>query len=400
MMKSIAWTSIWINFAMRPATAFLRFGGAGLHRPTRHESAMLLLASSSSSLAALAASSSKSFSASPSRITQIMQEESEAEVLKLKEFYDSMRGDSATKAPLVLTKKARVVDFVKNEIDSVLFDCDGVLYRSPDPAPGAQECIQNLIAQGKRIYFVTNNAASNRKQLKEKLSSILKLDCLSEEMMVGSAFSTAQYLKQSILDKKGSGRLFVIGSTGLCDELRQIGFHVIEGADKPSMTRDELADYEFDEKPIDAVVVGHDIDLNFRKLCIANVLLQRNPDAELVATNLDAFDLVGGDGRHIPGNGGSVKFLEHTSGRTAVNCGKPSKLLAELLDSLYGLDTSRALFVGDRLDTDIRFGVDTGMHSALVLTGVTTSQQMKTLGGGSSEGPLPSMIIPHVGFLA
>ena len=80
------------------------------------------------------------------------------------------------------------------------------------------------------------------------------------------------------------------------------------------MTRDELADCDFSElHPIDAVVVGHDTNLHFRKLAIAQVLLQKSPHALLVATNTDAFDLVGAHGYEIPGNGGAVKFLEWTT---------------------------------------------------------------------------------------
>lgn len=151
---------------------------------------------------------------------------------------------------------------------------------------------------------------------------------------------------------------------------------------------------------MDAVVVGHDTDFSFRKLCVANVLLQQNPDALLVATNLDAFDLVGADGRHLPGNGSLVKALEYSSGRHAVDCGKPSALLAYLLHHLYKIDLQRAMFVGDRLDTDVDFAKNTGMHAALVLTGVTTTHKLMSLGKGTTGEPLPSLIVPHVGYFA
>ena len=126
--------------------------------------------------------------------------------------------------------------FVRDQIDVVLFDCDGVVYRSP--APGARSCIESLLSQGKQVYFVTNNSSVSRKQLKEKLESILAMDdtsrnsedgdddkslCLSEEMMVGSGYTTAQFLRQTILDKKKKsdekGRVFVVGGSGLCHEL-------------------------------------------------------------------------------------------------------------------------------------------------------------------------------------
>merc|ERR1719245_2212550 len=147
------------------------------------------------------------------------------------------------------------------------------------------------------------------------------------------------------------------------------------------MSRDELASYRFVNEigpkgTIDAVVVGLDNEFNYRKLCIANVLLQRYPDAVLIATNEDAYDLVGSDARHLPGNGSLVKAIETCSQRNAINVGKPSKILAELLSEEHGLNPSRTLFVGDCLDTDVRFGKDGGMKSALVLTGCTSASKI------------------------
>lgn len=155
---------------------------------------------------------------------------------------------------------------------------------------------------------------------------------------------------------------------------------------------------------IDAFVVGLDTEFNYRKLCIANVLMQRHPDALFVATNEDAYDLVGVDGRHLPGNGALVKALEHCSRRKAVCVGKPSPLLAELIATDRDLDASRTLFVGDRLDTGVRFGVESGMKTALVLTGCTTSEKVVDLckdteGMGTEEEPMPSVIFPHVGMM-
>jgi ribonucleotide monophosphatase NagD (HAD superfamily) len=174
--------------------------------------------------------------------------------------------------------------------------------------PGAPETIQSLLDNGKRVFFVTNNAASSRMELKEKLENVLRFPggTLTEEMMIGSAFVAAQYLYSRLLhgsDEKHN-RVHVIGSAGLCKELQSAGFNVSGGPDPidtPSgMSRDELAAYSFSEGDIDALVIGLDNDFNYRKLCIATVLLQRNPQALLVATNRDAFDLVGHDARHLP----------------------------------------------------------------------------------------------------
>jgi HAD superfamily hydrolase (TIGR01450 family) len=168
------------------------------------------------------------------------------------------------------------------------------------------------------------------------------------------------------------------------------------------MSREELAAYDFPEHPIDALCVGLDTAFTYRKLAIANVLLQLNPDANLVSTNQDAFDLVGADARHLPGNGCIVKALEHGSGRTAINVGKPSKVLADVILKQHSLDPARTMFVGDRLDTDIAFGNDHGMISVLVMTGVTTAQTIQKLDDEVDRDPLlyPQYIVPYMGMLA
>eukprot|EP00977_Amphora_coffeiformis_P001767 scaffold351_cov148-Amphora_coffeaeformis.AAC.12 len=358
-------------------------------------------------------------------VTERMQHEAEQNFAKLCQHYGEQQ--HTTEIPQLLASPSDMTNYLdKHDIQSILFDCDGVLYRSPDPAPGAAACLRALRQSGRRLFFVTNNSAANPAQLRTKLIHILGLDdsddddddddtvLLTQDMMISTAFTAAQYLKQQLLDdsttttrnNKSRRRVYVIGSDGLREEIRQTGFEVVldgeeSSSNKLSMSREELAAYGFDALGIvDAVVVGHDTDFGFRKLCIANVLLQRNPQALLVATNLDAFDLVGGDSRHLPGNGSLVKALEYSSGRQAVDCGKPSRLLADLLDTIYGLDCSKAMFVGDRLDTDIRFAVNTGMHAALVLTGVTTVPKLQSLGPGTLEEPLPTLIVPHVGYLA
>jgi HAD superfamily hydrolase (TIGR01450 family) len=241
-------------------------------------------------------------------------------------------------SPRLLQTKEQVSEFffstdAKNpSIDTILFDCDGVLYRSPDAVPGARECIQRLLrasntnTQQPQVLFVTNNAGTNRQQLVDKLTNLLHLsenDVLKPEMMVSSSYSCAQYIRTKLEKTSGSPRLFVIGSIGLCEELRvETGVQDIWRIDDDephSMSREEmvLVSSESDEesnsslKVVDAVVVGHDTAFTFRKLTIATNLLRCSPHAPLIATNLDAFDLVGTNGYHIPGNGALVRSVRH-----------------------------------------------------------------------------------------
>jgi len=359
-----------------------------------------------------------------------MHQAATAEAEKLSQFYNPS-STTVSRPPVVWQSSKEASSYVREHIDTVLFDCDGVLYRTQSQCPGASECIENLMHRdGKTVLFVTNNAGVNRRELRDKLSKLLGIDSLTTDQMISSSYSSAKYLQRELLGPDATTdtkrkRVHVIGSSGLCEELVQAGFEVTGGpgtTNEPgSMSRDELSSYDFETTfpTIDALVVGHDTDLNFRKLCIADNLLLRNPQALFVATNLDSFDVVDGNEqdpqtRHILGNGATVVALEYSSRRKAINVGKPSRELFELIQQAErepsnakepstpacGLgDPSRCLFVGDRLDTDIRFGRDNGMKSLLVMTGVTSAQTLKDLGSGTEEEPLPDFVLPHVGML-
>eukprot|EP00549_Striatella_unipunctata_P025943 CAMPEP_0118720128 /NCGR_PEP_ID=MMETSP0800-20121206/29923_1 /TAXON_ID=210618 ORGANISM="Striatella unipunctata, Strain CCMP2910" /NCGR_SAMPLE_ID=MMETSP0800 /ASSEMBLY_ACC=CAM_ASM_000638 /LENGTH=154 /DNA_ID=CAMNT_0006627703 /DNA_START=371 /DNA_END=835 /DNA_ORIENTATION=- len=152
-------------------------------------------------------------------------------------------------------------------------------------------------------------------------------------------------------------------------------------------------------KPIDALVVGLDNEFNYRKLCIAVNVLHRNPGALFVATNQDSYDLVGLESRRLPGNGAIVKAIEHSSRKQSINVGKPSRELADLIGKEHSLKMSRTMMVGDRLDTDIRFGANNNMISALVLTGCTSVEEVIAIAEGQSEEKMPSVIFPYMGMM-
>jgi len=312
------------------------------------------------------------------------------------------------KGILFLKDQKETSAYIDANFDAILFDCDGVLYRGQDAIPEASKSLKALLKRKKKVLFVTNNAGQSRLQLRDKLTKILQCAEIQENQIVSSSYSASRYLER-ICEERGScikdTNVHVIGSSGLCDEIRKLGCHVTGGPseDKPSMSRDDLQTYGFEVEEkngkIDAVVVGLDTEFNYRKLCIANVLLQRYPYAALIATNEDAFDLVGSDSRHLPGNGALVKALEYCSERKAINVGKPSKFLAELMMVEHSLDPQRTLFVGDRLDTDCKFGIDNNMKSAIVLTGCTTAQKLIDIGEGTDQEPLPHIIFPHMGMM-
>ena len=159
-----------------------------------------------------------------------------------------------------------VSKYIDERFDAILFDCDGVLYRGTDAIPDAGSSLKSLLKQGKKVLFVTNNAGSNRMELRDKLSTILDCPELREDQMV-------------------------LASSGY------------------------------------------------------------------------------------------------------------SKELAEVLSQEYDLNLSRTLLVGDRLDTNIKFGKDNGIKTALVFTGYTTADILVDLDVGRSNDPFPQIIFPHVGMM-
>lgn len=242
---------------------------------------------------------------STSDATESIRLESEAEMQKVSGLFEA---NTHRALPLLIHTQDQLTSYMaSNHIRNCLFDCDGVLYRGTDPMPSASGTLEYLINSGKKVFFVTNNASSTRMELKRKLEKTLDfpMGLLKEEMMVGSAYVAARYLRSRLSNVDGNARrVHVIGTSGLCQELQSAGFDISGGPDvigtACGMSRDELAAYPFPEGEIDAMVIGLDPDFNYRKLCIATVLLQRNPQAVLVATNRDSFDLVGVDGRHLP----------------------------------------------------------------------------------------------------
>ena len=253
---------------------------------------------------------------------------------------------SGVALPFELIDTAPAASLLLAEFDAVLLDCDGVLYRGGELTPHAAAFVREL-RLSKLVLFVTNASAVSRKQLRARLSAMLSCE-LTDDQMVPSSYSCACYLRQALATRAEQGHIFVVGGSGLCDEIRLAGFSV-EQCDSDSdsgMTEAQFAAYSPGARLFDAVVVGHDVQFNFRKLCVASLHLQRNSDCLLVSTNDDAFDIVGADGRHWPGNGALARAVEFASQRAAVNVGKPSALLADLILSSHAIAPERAIMIG------------------------------------------------------
>ncbi len=249
--------------------------------------------------------------------------------------------------------------------DAILFDLDGVLYRGAQPIPGAAETIERLRRLDKRIAFVTNNAARTPGAVVSHLASV-GIAAAIEEVQT-SALATAE-----LLARRGVATAFVVGEEGLRTALTDAGIRVRDG----------------EPDRVEAVVVGWDRTVDYAKLRTASILLQHG--AAFVASNLDA-SFPAADGTAWPGAGALVAAIETTTGIRAEVVGKPHAPVLEA--ALARAGGGRPLLVGDRLDTDIAGARGLSWDSVLVLTGISTRDDV------ISSGIEPTYILDTVADL-
>lgn len=226
---------------------------------------------------------------------------------------------------------------------------------------------------GKKILFVTNNSTKSRKAYLEKFK---QLDIhADEEEIFGSAFATAYYMK-SILGLPEDKKVYVISEGGICDELTEEGIKFFGGpSEKPSSFPPTWAEVEdiHPDPSVGAVVMGFDMAINYRKLSRAHVYLTTNPECHFIATNTDStFPHAG---RKFPGTGAMVASIRESTGREPKVIGKPEQTMMDCIIQSHHFDRSRTCMVGDRLNTDILFGIQGGLSTLLVLSGITTKDE-------------------------
>lgn len=235
------------------------------------------------------------------------------------------------------------------EIRGLILDMDGVLWRGKEPLLDLQKFFDQIQELGLKVVLATNNATKSVDQYLEKLSRYGV--SLQPRQIVNSAMSAAYYLKRRFPQ---GGPVFVVGEQGLINTLQEAGFYPAE-------------------ENVLAVVAGLDRTLSYPKLSQASLLIRKG--ALFVGTNPDkTFPSPQG---LTPGAGAVLAFLETGSGVKPVITGKPEPYLFELALERMCLEPSHVLTVGDRLDTDILGAQRAGCHTAAVLTGVSSLEEIQ-----------------------
>ena len=250
----------------------------------------------------------------------------------------------------------------------VIFDLDGVIYRGHEPIRGARELVDELHQAGVVVRFATNNSMVARAGYVERLASMGIATAVDE--IVTSTSATVEYLRRHAPEVRS---VLGVGADGMRTEFREAGFEVLMSDDA------SLADHDGGTlaRDFDAVVVGLDPHLDYRRLAVA--MRAVGDGARAIATNADArYPTAVG---FLPGAGSIVAALNTATGVEAEVIGKPSPAMFEAILEAAGVDASEAVVVGDNPDADIVGARRAGCRSILVLTGVADAEMAASLEG-------------------
>ena len=227
-------------------------------------------------------------------------------------------------------------------------DMDGVIYHGNRLLPGVKEFVDWLYQEKKNFLFLTNSSERSPKELQQKLKR-MGLD-VDESHFYTSALATARFISS----QAPGCSAYVIGGAGLIMALHDEGITM----------NDVDPDY---------VVIGEGNTYNYENILKAVRLVSRG--AKLIGTN---SDLTGpSEDGIIPACRAMISPIEMATGQSAYFIGKPNPLMMRTGLRILGVHSEEAVMVGDRMDTDVVAGIETGLETVLVLSGVTSVSDIK-----------------------
>jgi 5'-nucleotidase len=231
----------------------------------------------------------------------------------------------------------------RRAIETWLMDMDGVLVHEETAIPGADRFLAALAAQERPFLVLTNNSIYTRRDLAARLrASGLEVP---EEAIWTSALATARFLE----DQRPGGTAFVIGEAGLTTALHASG-------------------YTMTEREPDYVVLGETRTYSFERITQAIRLIDAG--ARFIATNPDPTGPAPGGA--LPATGSVAALISRATGVEPYFVGKPNPLMMRSALNALDAHSETTAMIGDRMDTDIVAGLEAGLETVLVLSGVTT----------------------------
>lgn len=232
-----------------------------------------------------------------------------------------------------------------SKINTWLIDMDGVLVREDHPIEGAQRFLEVLRKTDTPFLVLTNNSMFTRRDLSARLNhSGIEVP---EDHIWTSALATAMFLDS----QRPNGTAFVIGEAGLTTALHEVG-------------------YTLTENNPDYVVIGETRSYSFERITKAVRLVDEG--RRFIATNPDATGpSVNGP---LPATGAVAALISKATGRVPYFVGKPNPLMIRSALRELNAHSEMTAMVGDRMDTDVVAGLEAGLHTVLVLSGVSNAE--------------------------
>src|SRR5512135_1175505 len=230
---------------------------------------------------------------------------------------------------------------------SYLIDMDGVIVRGGELIPGADAFLDRLHQRNIKFLILTNNPIYTQVDLQHRLQRMGVN--LTTDHIYTSALATALFLKS----QKPNATAFVIGESGLTEALHDVG-------------------YILTEHHPDYVVLGETTSYSYSRITQAVRLVSEG--ARFIATNPDPSGP--GDGGLVPACGAIAALIETATGVHPYFVGKPNPLMMRTALRFLNEHSENAIMVGDRMDTDVRVGIESGLETILVLSGVTSREMI------------------------
>jgi 4-nitrophenyl phosphatase len=239
---------------------------------------------------------------------------------------------------------------VLNSIQGFILDLDGVIWRGDQLLPGVSSFFDELNRRDLPYIFATNNASTTPLKVCQRAQR-LGIE-IKEKQILTSSQATINLLLKRLPE---GAEVYVIGEEGIREALKNAHFQITNSADEAQ-----------------AVVIGMDRKVNWERMAEAAYAIAKG--ALFLGTNSDpSFPTERG---LAPGNGAILHALQLTTGKDPIVVGKPEPYLFLRAFELLGTQPKTSLVVGDRLTTDILGGINAGALTALILTGVTSPDDL------------------------
>jgi NagD protein len=251
-----------------------------------------------------------------------------------------------------------------HEIRSWLIDMDGVIVREEQPIDGSAEFLARLRARSTPFLVLTNNSIYTPRDLAARLrASGIEV---GEDNIWTSALATARFLD----DQRPGGSAFTIGEAGLTTALHQVG-------------------YTLTERDPDYVVLGETRTYSFERITQAIRLIEGG--ARFIATNPDPTGP--SPNGSLPATGSVAALISRATGVAPYYVGKPNPLMIRTALNRLDAHSETTAMVGDRMDTDVVAGLEAGLHTVLVLSGVSDAAE------AARHPYVPSQVVDSVADL-